>query len=276
MNDFSLVADHYARDNLLSTIRVGVEKLGKTPETITIEDLAPLDEFHIGGRLATRSCLDQLSIAADDNVLDVGCGIGGASRFAAHTYGCQVTGVDLTQEYVAMGNTLCSWVGLSHRVNLIQGSVLGLNLSGSTFDKAFMLHVGMNIADKASLAKEIWRVLKPGGVFGIYDVMQIGDEQLVFPVPWAAGDEASFVASPDEYKRALTANGFKIVNERNRHEFALEFFGRLKQESAGADGPPPLGLHILMGTGASTKYQNMIENISKGRVAPVELIACKA
>jgi SAM-dependent methyltransferase len=276
MIDLNLVTDHYTRGDLLSAIRAGVERLGKRPETVTIEDLAPVDEFHIGGRMATRSFLDQIAIRTEDHVLDVGCGIGGASRFAAQTYGCQVTGMDLTEEYIETGNTLCSWLGLEHRVKLSQGNVLAMNLPDATVDKAFMLHVGMNIADKASLAMEVWRVLRPGGVFGIYDIMEVGVEQLEFPVPWATVAEASSLASPAAYKRALMDAGFEIVSERNRREFALEFFERLKAAASVAEGPPPLGLHILMGKEAPTKVQNMIANVSRSRVAPIELIARKA
>ncbi len=276
MIDLNLVANHYTRGDLLSAIRAGVEKLGKTPETVTIEDLAPVDEFHIGGRMATRSFLDQIGIRPEDHVLDVGCGIGGASRFAARTYGCQVTGMDLTEEYVETGNTLCSWLGLENRVKLSQGNALAMNLPDATVDKAFMLHVGMNIPDKASLAMEVWRVLRPGGVFGIYDIMEVGGDQLKYPVPWATVAKASSLASPANYKHSLMAAGFQIVSERDRREFALDFFERLKENSAVADGPPPLGLHILMGKEAPTKVQNMIENVSRNRVAPIELIARKA
>ena len=276
MIDLNLVANHYTRGDLLSAIRDGVEKLGKTPETVTIEDLAPVDEFHIGGRMATRSFLDQIGIRPEDHVLDVGCGIGGASRFAARTYGCQVTGMDLTEEYVETGNTLCSWLGQENRVKLSQGNALAMNLPDATVDKAFMLHVGMNIPDKASLAMEVWRVLRPGGVFGIYDIMEVGGDQLKYPVPWATVAKASSLASPANYKHSLMAAGFQIVSERDRREFALDFFERLKANSAVADGPPPLGLHILMGKEAPTKVQNMIENVSRNRVAPIELIARKA
>ena len=276
MIDLNLVANHYTRGDLLSAIRAGVEKLGKTPETVTIEDLAPVDEFHIGGRMATRSFLDQIGIRPEDHVLDVGCGIGGASRVAARTYGCQVTGMDLTEEYVETGNTLCSWLGLENRVKLSQGNALAMNLPDATVDKAFMLHVGMNIPDKASLAMEVWRVLRPGGVFGIYDIMEVGGDQLKYPVPWATVAKASSLASPANYKHSLMAAGFQIVSERDRREFALDFFERLKANSALADGPPPLGLHILMGKEAPTKVQNMIENVSRNRVAPIELIARKA
>lgn len=275
MADFHIIEQHYGRDDLLGAISNGVGQLGKTSETVAIEDLAPVDEFHIGGSLATRTFLDQVAISDRDQVLDIGCGLGGASRFAAKTYGCRVTGIDLTGTYVETGKVLCSWVGLAHRIDLVQGNALAIDCSANSFDKAFMIHVGMNIADKGALAEEAWRVLKPGGVFGIYDVMRIGDGELTFPVPWATEPESSSVASPEEYKRALSRAGFVVEKEQNRRGFALEFFERLRTVAEVAQEPPPLGLHILMGENASTKIQNMIKNISQGAVAPVELIAKK-
>ena len=103
--------------------------------------------------------------------------------------------------------------------------------------------------------------------------MRVGAEELMFPVPWATEAESSAVASPDEYKHALSRAGFVVTRERNCRDFALAFFEQLREKAAAAQGPSPLGLHILMGENASTKVQNMIENISQGRVAPVELIA---
>ena len=69
--------------------------------------------------------------------------------------------------------------------------------------------------------------------------------------------------------------GFAITAERNRRDFALAFFADLRAKTAAAGGPPPLGLHVLMGKTTPEKVQNMIDNISKGRIAPVELIARK-
>jgi cyclopropane fatty-acyl-phospholipid synthase-like methyltransferase len=65
-----------------------------------------VDEFHIGGRTATKSFLDTLSIGKNEYVLDVGCGIGGTSRFVAHTYECRVAGVDLMKEFIETGTIL--------------------------------------------------------------------------------------------------------------------------------------------------------------------------
>jgi SAM-dependent methyltransferase len=141
------------------------------------------------------------------------------------------------------------------------------------FDKAYMMHVGMNIAHKNALAAELFRVLRPGGRLGIYDVMRVGDGELDFPVPWATNPGESNIASPDEYRAALEAAGFRIIAERNRSAFALEFFSQLKARAASAESAPPLGLHILMGDTAAAKIKNMIDNVSQNRVAPVELVA---
>ncbi|MCB1747519.1 MAG: methyltransferase domain-containing protein [Gammaproteobacteria bacterium] len=275
MPDRDLVSAHYTHGRLVDAIAEGVAQLGKTIETVTVEDLGPVDEFHVGGRVATEAFLDQLDIGAEHHVLDVGCGLGGASRFAAARYGCRVTGVDLTPEYVATGNTLCSWVGLGDRVTLEVGDATALKQENDSFDRAFVMHVGMNIADKTALTAELFRVLRPGGLAGIYDVMLSGDGALSYPVPWAASAAGSALATPLDYRTALEAAGFRVVAERNRRDFAVEFFARLKARAEGAGGPPPLGIHLLMGDTAPLKVRNMIENIARDRIAPVELVAEK-
>jgi SAM-dependent methyltransferase len=275
MNDSESVVNHYRRKDLVGKILTGVERLGKTIHTVTVEDLSPVDEFHIGGRMATKSFLEALSIGADEHVLDVGCGIGGSSRFAAHTLGCRVTGVDLVKEFIETGELLCQWLGLEQKVTLTQGNVLDLDLADATFDKALMLHVGMNIADKYVLMKEIARVLKPGGVLGIYDIMRTGEGEVVYPVPWASDAESSWLSSPATYKKALTATGFKVVSEVDRGDFALGFFKQIEAAAAMAQTPSPLGLHILMGAGARTMYGNMVQGVAEGKIAPFELVARK-
>ena len=270
------ISTHYTHGELIAAIRAGIEALGKTTDSITLNDLAPLDEFHIGGRQASRHFLDQLGLASDKHVLDVGCGLGGAARFAASHYRCRVDGIDLTPEYVETGRAICQLVGLDDRISLHQGSALSLPFAGSAFDCAYMLHVGMNIDNKVKLCSEIARVLRPGAVFGIYDVMKTGEGELTFPVPWATTAQSSAVAEPAQYRSALEASGFALTAELNRRDFALAFFDELQAKTMAAGGPPPLGLHILMGRNAVDKIRNMIANISTGLIAPVEMIARKA
>lgn len=132
----------------------------------------------------------------------------------------------------------------------------------------------MNIDDKIKVCSEVYRVLRHGTLFGVYDVMKVGDGTLTYPVPWATTAETSAVASSELYKQALQDAGFAIAGERNRRGFALAFFQELRAKTA-ANGPPPLGLQILMGESTPIKVQNMIANISAGRIAPVELVAQK-
>jgi ubiquinone/menaquinone biosynthesis C-methylase UbiE len=267
------VSEHYTHGRLVAAIREGLAAGGKTPDAVTIDDLAAVDEFHIGGRQATEHFIGQLDLTTDNYVLDVGCGIGGASRFVAERYGCRVSGIDLTPEYVETARTLCEWVGLGERVTIQQASALEMPFDAGTFDAAYMLHVGMNIADKTGLFAEVARVLVQGGIFGVYDVMRIGIDELVYPVPWAETPETCAVASPNDYKAALRTAGFEISAEHNRWDFAIAYFERMRTRAAEAGGGTPLGRNIEMGEHAPLMLANMRDNIAAGGTAPVEIIA---
>jgi ubiquinone/menaquinone biosynthesis C-methylase UbiE len=274
LND-KAVSDHYGHGSLLDAIQTAICKLGKTIESVTIEDLAPVDEFHIGGRVATENFLGQLSFSDQCHVLDVGCGLGGASRFVASNYGSQVTGIDLTEEYIETGKTLCTWVKLDTHITLHQGSALSMPFPDETFDGGYMMHVGMNIEEKSRLFAEVHRVFRPGATFGVYDVMRLEDGELAYPVPWATEKATSKLATPDDYKRALSDAGFEVSAMNNRRDFAIEFFEQLRAKTLSHGGPPPLGLHTLMQESTATKIKNMIDNVAAGYIAPVEIIARK-
>lgn len=273
MSDLPSVERHYSPGGLMDRIRAGVAAAGLTPQSVTLKDLAPLDEFHIGGRAATEALLEQIGLTADDIVLDIGCGIGGAARYTASQFGPDVVGVDLTAEYVSVGRELNDWLGISDKVDLRQADATAIPFDADHFRAAYMLHVGMNIADKEAFFANVRRVLKPDGIFAVYDIMQIGEGDPTFPVPWASDASQSHLALPESYVLGLERAGFEIVAQRNRRDFALDFFERLKAAQAQADGPPPLGLHLLMGATAPQKIGNMIAAVSNGIAAPVEIIA---
>ena len=267
------VSDHYVHGGLLDSIRNALDALGKTVETVTIEDLGPVDEFHIGGRPATKKLIEQLGFGAEDHVLDLGCGLGGAARFVASNFGTRVSGIDLVQEYVETGNVLCDWVRLADRISLREGSALDMPYDDETFDGGYMLHVGMNIEDKMRLFKEVARVMKPGARFGVYDIMRQAAGELAYPVPWAGRANTSHLGTLPQYKEALRDAGFRVTAEDDRHDFALQFFQDLRARAKASDGPAPLGLHTLMQESTGTKVNNMIDNIGAGLIAPVEIVA---
>lgn len=265
------VAAHYTTEDLLARIDAGLTALGVT--ATTADDLKPVDEFHTGGVKATEALLSRLEISPEMRVLDIGCGLGGTARYIAQHYGAHVTGIDLTPVFVAVGQALNARVGLDDRIDLQVASALDLPMQDASCDLVTMLHVGMNIAEKDRLFAEAARVLKPGGHFAVFDVMEgAGDGDLIFPLPWSTVPATSHVAPPRAYRALGHAAGLHLVEERSRTEFALRFFEGVFAAMEQAGRPPPLGIHLLMGPTAGKKLKNFVANLTARRVAPVEMI----
>jgi ubiquinone/menaquinone biosynthesis C-methylase UbiE len=225
----------------------------------------------MGGRVVTIELGKRLNLTPDMHLLDIGCGIGGAARYLAWAYGCRAKGLDVTKEFVEVATTLTRLVGLADRLSYVYGSALDLPFEAASFDAATLLHVGMNIEDKARLFEEAHRVIRPGGTFAVYDVMRAGEGALAFPVAWANVPERSHLASQEDYRGKLGAAGFDVVSETNQREIGMDTFRRMLAGVA-EKGPPPLGLHILMGKEALDKVANMLANLESGRIAPIEMI----
>lgn len=262
------VVDHYTKGGLFDRIMDGLAASGKDTNALQPEDLKPVDEFHIGGVAATDELLDQLDIDDGTRVLDIGSGIGGPARHIVSRYGAEVTGLDLTAEFVETAKRLTELVDLN--ATFREGSALDMPFDDDAFDVATLIHVGMNLPDKPKLFSEAARVLRPDGMFAVYDVMQVGEEHPAFPLPWATDPEASFLVSPSAYLDAASGAGFSLVAQRERGEFARAFFEKLAASLAGSS-PPPLGLGLVMGSDAQVKVGNMVSSVGAGNIAPVEM-----
>jgi ubiquinone/menaquinone biosynthesis C-methylase UbiE len=272
MNTEQQVATHYAHGSLLPAILDALKQMGKDPERLTAMDLSTGDEFHLGGLPATAALAKDLGLALGMHVLDVGCGIGGPARYFAEAHTCRVTGIDLTEEFVQVAAELTRRCALADRVTFRHGSALDLPFDAGSFDAATLIHVGMNIADKARLFEEVRRVLKPGGLFGAYEVMRVGEGDLPYPMPWAQTTETSFVETPETYRRLLGAAGFKIEREQNRRALVLDL-AREMREKIEKDGLPALNQHVLIGPAAKVRLGNVMAMLEKGTIAPIEMIA---
>lgn len=262
------VSQHYTHGNLLAALLDAVQRAGKNLDALTYADLAVVDEFHIGGRPATKALAEQIDLPAGARVLDIGSGIGGPARFFAAERGWRVEGIDLTAEYVEAAQALSQRLGMADKVSFRQASATNLPFPDGSFDGATLLHVGMNIADKPAVFAEVRRVLKPGGVFAIYDAMRQSDGAFAYPVPWSSEPATNHIATPEAYKAALRAAGFEVVKERDRREAALQSMQQRIQQTA-----QPIGLPVVMGATAAQKLANMRMMIETGVFAPVELIS---
>jgi ubiquinone/menaquinone biosynthesis C-methylase UbiE len=272
MSTEAAVAGHYGRGRLEESILAAVAREGKDPEKLAAADLAAVDEFHVGGIEATQELARHMELREGLRLLDVGSGIGGPARHFAAEHGCSVTGIDLTEDFVRVARSLTARTKLDGLVEFRQGSALEMPFEPGSFDGAYMIHVGMNIADKAGIFREVRRVLKAGGLFTVFDILRVGEGAIQYPVPWALSEETSFVRTAKEYRDALQNAGFQIAQERGRGPFSIEFAERVMARMA-QGGPPALGLHLLMGEKAPMMTRNILAMMKEGVLEPVEIYA---
>ena len=270
----SRLTEHYTHGGLEAALLAALAATGKDVERLGPADLMGADEFHVGGAAATNALAGQLALKPEMAVLDIGSGLGGPARQMAG-FGCRVTGIDLTPEYVEVANSLTRRMGMAGQAEFRQANADRLDFADGSFDGATLLHVGMNVADKAGMFGAVHKALKPGGFFAIYDVMRMAEGEIEFPMPWSGGPETSFVETPAAYRAALVAAGFGIAAERDRGDFARDFFAQQRARQA-EGGAPPISLGLVLGMTGPKKIANLAGMIGRGVLAPYEIIARKA
>jgi ubiquinone/menaquinone biosynthesis C-methylase UbiE len=268
------VASHYAGDgDLAGIIAEKLRQAGKDLGQLRTADLASVDEFHIRGRKATLELAQLLGLGAADHLLDIGSGLGGPARAIAETCGCRVTGIDLTPAFCDAANVMSGWVGLGDRVTCRQGDATALPFGDATFDAAMTIHVAMNIAAKDRMYAEARRVLKPGGRFAVYDVLQGEGGEVVFPVPWAREPSISHLATPAQMEALLTGAGFRITAVNDSTEESQQWFEAMAARMA--QSAPAVTFQSFLGDDFPTMARNQVRNLRERRIRTVTCI-CQA
>ena len=262
------VADHYASSNLTGRILAAFDDAGIERGSIDADALASVDEFHLGGRAASEVVLDALTDAT--SLLDVGCGIGGFARLAARRLDADVTGIDLTPEFVSTASELSDHVGLGSTVAFAVGSALDLDVDDGSLDAITLLHVGMNIADKAAMFAEFGRVLRTGGTAVIYDIMRTSAGSITYPVPWASSANESFVDTARGYIEALESADLACSEPVDLRQLTLDTLA-----AVAARPPAAVNLGHLMGVNFPTMFSNLMRLVNSGVVAPTMIVATK-
>ena len=221
----------WGRESLVDSLKEALRSLGKDLGALSVDDLAPIDQFHGGGIASSR----RLSALAGDEslrgarVVDIGGGLGGPARLLASEFGCSVVSVDITVSYIEAGAWLTRLCGLSADVCHVVGDALALPIKDESADVVWMQNASMNIADKRALYTEIRRVLRPGGLFIFQEPMAgpgpvpglaqtsdpalavpDGTDGLIYPVMWADNPSESFLVPPERAQAVLCELGFEL------------------------------------------------------------------
>jgi ubiquinone/menaquinone biosynthesis C-methylase UbiE len=255
------VRDHYRATGLIERLKTALRAFGPDEQRLTPEQLAALDQFHTRGLAATVELAKLVGITADMSVLDVGSGVGGPARFLAARYGCEVTGVDVSEPFVDAARYLTERSGQSERVSFETANALELPFDDGCFEVVLLQHVAMNISDRARLYREIRRALKLSGRFAIYDVVSMSGEPH-YPVPWARTPATSFLLTAAATREVIESAGFRTLAWQDDTEAAKAWIAQLR-----ASGPPPSpNLGVVMGPDFAQLSANLGRNLMEGRL----------
>ena len=199
---------------------------GPEKQRLMPQQLAALDQFHTRGLAATVELANLAGITADMSVLDVGSGVGGPARFLAATYGCQVTGVDLSEQFVDGARYLTERTGQSERVSFETASALELPFDDGHFDV----------------------------------VLNSGDPH--YPVPWARTPATSFLLTAAATREAIEPAGFRTLAWQDDTAAANAWFVQLRASGP----PPAPNLGVVMGPDFVQISANLGRNLMEGRL----------
>ena len=270
-DDYRSVGEHYAHDGLAAAILAALHEAGKDPDSITAQDLTPVDQLHTRGKDATLELARLAGVTPEVRVLDVGSGLGGPARTLATEIGCSVEVLDVTEEFCRAGEMLTTRTGLGDLVTFRHASALDMPHPDASFDAVWMQHSSMNIADKERLYAEIHRVLRPAGHLALHEIMAGPVAPIHFPVPWARGQEISFLSPPEEVRALIAGIGFEESAWINETASALRWFReRLAAADAASGELPPLGLYLVLGADLGQMFRNLARNLREDRVVVVQ------
>jgi ubiquinone/menaquinone biosynthesis C-methylase UbiE len=254
---------------ILSRILDAVAAEGHDIDNISADLLSPIDQLNTVGLPATLRLAAAAGIAADDVVLDVGCGIGGPARTLATHFGCQLVGVDVTAELCAVAADLNRRSGLDDLIEIRVGDAMALPCEDAEFTVAWTQHASMNIARKTQMYAEMRRALVAGGRLAFYDVLAGEHQPAHLPLPWADDESQSVLATPDETRRLVTDAGFAIRQWNDVTDSAAEHVTALAEATAHARG---LGINLVVPDMAE-RVSVLARNIAERRVTFVKCVA---
>ena len=262
---------HYGGADISARILHALAAAGRDIDCLTRADLVGFDEFHGGGIASTRDLAHAAGLTAGLKVLDVGCGIGGPARTLAAEFGCQVTGVDLTAEFVRAAQMLTARLGMAAVCHFIEASATALLFPDHSFDVVWSQNMLMNVADKPAFFAEVARVLQPGGRFA-FEAVLTGDGRAIHqPTFWAATPAINFLVTRSVLEQGLRKAGLRPVAATDTTAQVMAN-GRLRKAAIEAHDPTQLSIDVIVADDVEIKINNMLKNNEEGRTVTLKAV----
>ena len=261
----------YGHPDLGEKLLVALHDAGKDIDALKRDDIAAFEEIHIRGRDATRDLARLAQLREGMKVLDVGCGIGGPARTLAAEFGCEVTGIDITENYCRAAEMLTACLGLDESITIHQGNALDIPFDDEMFDVVWMQHMNMNVEDKDRLFSEVRRVLCPEGCLALHEIVAGAESPPYFPVPWASEPSISHLVAPANLHQLILNSGFEERHWVDDTQTCIEWYQAFfAARTPGA--PPPIGFELVIGSDFPEKGKNVVRNLEDRRIAVYQAV----
>jgi len=163
----------------------------------------------------------RLGLAKGTKAIDLGCGVGGPGRIMARFSESNIVGVNNNDYQIERCIKLTKEQGLHHLCTYIKADFMNLPFEENSFDAAFHLEALVHSPDKLATYKQIYKVLKPGGMFGGYDWIVTSKydpnnlEHVKIKKDIELGNSIPDLMTADDIVECLKKAGFEVIEYRD-------------------------------------------------------------
>ena len=250
--------------------------LGISPDDpLEVETLCAFDQYHYLGTEAVEEAINKLKIDASMDVLEVGGGIGGPSRYLAKTAGSYVTALELQSDLNETADHLTERCGLSNRVNHVCGDFLKNPLGVTTYDALVSWLTFLHIPDRKRLYHQCFKALKPGAGIYVEDYFERSPLTIAQRAALSEQVYCDYVPTMAQYNQDLAHAGFEHVELIDVSPSWTEFV-TARLEAFKATHERNLALHGTEVTeGLMEFYSTIVELFQSGNLGGICFVAYK-
>jgi sterol 24-C-methyltransferase len=163
----------------------------------------------------------KMGINENMKVLDVGCGVGGPGREITRFTDCEIVGLNNNDYQIERANHYAQKYKLDHKLSYVKGDFMQMDFEPESFDAVYAIEATVHAPVLEGVYSEIYKVLKPGGVFGVYEWVMTDNydesnpEHRKIAYGIEVGDGIPKMYSRKVAEQALKNVGFEIEYEKD-------------------------------------------------------------